>query len=268
MLIIDFLPTFIFLKHFSNAYISAMQNYTIDASIYIKFLSAFKSYKSYFCYLMQMPKKVLNYGYALYNIYIKTYKRRLSSTKYSYYLSSYILYALPHRVSNFQFMPPSAGIYILSIDGGGIRGVISFIFLIYIKQALSNFRCLLREHFNFIYGTSTGGITAIGIGFLGFKDIVSKTFKRRKFRSTLLTSQYSLTAIELGFKAAFKSHLKMFNPLINNTRVIPCLFCNYNKGKRPKEIGYSLIQANYSQHNISISEAFFKPKVVKNLGTF
>ena len=39
----------------------------------------------------------------------------------------------------------------------------------------------------------------------------------------------------------------MFNPLTNNTRVIVImttakesqfyLFCNYNKGKRPKEIG-------------------------------
>ena len=90
-----------------------------------------------------MPKKVLDCGYALYNICIKIYRRRLSSTKYNYHLSSYILYALPYRVSNFQFMPPSTSIYILSIDSGGIRGVISLIFLIYIKQTLSNFRYLL-----------------------------------------------------------------------------------------------------------------------------
>ena len=59
-------------------------------------------------------------------------------------------------------------------------------------------------------------------------------------------SQYSLTAIELGFEAAFRSYLKMFNPLTNDTRVVvitttakesqSCLFCNYNRGKRPKEI--------------------------------
>jgi len=58
--------------------------------------------------------------------------------------------------------------------------------------------------------------------------------------------QYSLTAIELGFKAAFRSYLKMFNPLTNNTRVVitmttakelqPCLFYNYNRGKQPKDI--------------------------------
>ena len=53
-------------------------------------------------------------------------------------------------------------------------------------------------------------------------------------------SQYSLTAIKLGFKAAFRSHLKMFNLLRDNTKVavtittaqlaIPCLLSNYNKG--------------------------------------
>jgi patatin-like phospholipase/acyl hydrolase len=53
-------------------------------------------------------------------------------------------------------MPPSAGIYILSIDSRGIKGVISFIFLIYIKQTLFNFKYSLQEHFDLIYGTSTG----------------------------------------------------------------------------------------------------------------
>jgi len=80
-----------------------------------------------------MPKKVLDCGYTLYNICIKIYRRRLSSIKYNYYLLSCVLYTLPYRASNFQFILPSASIYILSIDSGGIRGVISLIFLIYIK---------------------------------------------------------------------------------------------------------------------------------------
>ena len=76
--------------------------------------------------------------------------------KYNYYLLSYVLCASLYRVSDFQFILPSTGIRILSIDGGGIRGVISLIFLIYIEQVLSNFRYLLREHFDLIYSTSAG----------------------------------------------------------------------------------------------------------------
>ena len=90
-----------------------------------------------------MPEKVLNCSHTLYNIYIKIYRRRLSLTKYNYYFSSYILCTSPYKASDFQFIPPSAGICILSIDSGGIKRVISFIFLIYIKQALSNFKYLL-----------------------------------------------------------------------------------------------------------------------------
>ena len=87
-----------------------------------------------------MPKKVLDYSYVLYNIYIKIYRKQLSLIKYNYYLLSYVLYTSPYRVSNFQFMLLSASIYILSIDSRGIKGVISFIFLIYIEQTLSNFK--------------------------------------------------------------------------------------------------------------------------------
>ena len=87
-----------------------------------------------------MPKKVLDCGYILYNICIKIYERQSSLIKYNYYFLFYILCALPYKVSDFQFMPPSTGIRILSINGGGIKGVIFFIFLMHIKQALSNFK--------------------------------------------------------------------------------------------------------------------------------
>ena len=75
--------------------------------------------------------------------YIKIYKRQLSLTKYNYYFLSYILYTLPYKVFNFQFIPPSTSICILNIDSKGIKKVISFIFLIYIKQVLFNFKYLL-----------------------------------------------------------------------------------------------------------------------------
>ncbi|WP_197375772.1 CBASS cGAMP-activated phospholipase [Mycolicibacterium baixiangningiae] len=53
---------------------------------------------------------------------------------------------------------------ILAIDGGGIKGVFPAAFLSGIEEALDR---PLREYFDLVVGTSTGGIIALGLG-LGF----------------------------------------------------------------------------------------------------
>lgn len=50
---------------------------------------------------------------------------------------------------------------ILSIDGGGIKGVFPASFLASIEQACN---CKIAEYFDLIVGTSTGGIIALGLG--------------------------------------------------------------------------------------------------------
>ena len=50
---------------------------------------------------------------------------------------------------------------ILSIDGGGIKGVLPAAFLATIEDATGK---RIAEHFDLIVGTSTGGITALGLG--------------------------------------------------------------------------------------------------------
>ncbi|RIK82252.1 patatin [candidate division KSB1 bacterium] len=64
---------------------------------------------------------------------------------------------------------------ILSIDGGGIKGVFPASFLSYIEDKIDG---RFSEYFDLIVGTSTGGIIALGLG-LGFsaKDIL-KFYKR------------------------------------------------------------------------------------------
>lgn len=55
----------------------------------------------------------------------------------------------------------SKPINVLSIDGGGIRGIISAEILIYVEkklQEITNSHIKLSEHFDLIVGTSTGGI--------------------------------------------------------------------------------------------------------------
>jgi len=54
---------------------------------------------------------------------------------------------------------------ILSLDGGGIKGVYTAAVLTSIENDLG---VNVTEHFDLIAGTSTGGIIAIGLG-LGFR---------------------------------------------------------------------------------------------------
>lgn len=68
-------------------------------------------------------------------------------------------------------MSAEAGIYkILSIDGGGIRGVFPAAFLAKLEDHL---RVPIGSYFDLIAGTSTGGIIAIGLGLgLSASDIL------------------------------------------------------------------------------------------------
>ncbi len=53
---------------------------------------------------------------------------------------------------------------ILSIDGGGIKGVFPAAFLANIEQTVGR---SVSDYFDLVVGTSTGGIIALGLG-LGF----------------------------------------------------------------------------------------------------
>ena len=50
---------------------------------------------------------------------------------------------------------------VLSIDGGGVKGVFPASFLSTLEDSLGG---SIAEHFDLIVGTSTGGIIALGLG--------------------------------------------------------------------------------------------------------
>jgi hypothetical protein len=56
----------------------------------------------------------------------------------------------------FRFIPLIARIQILSIDRGGIRGVVTLTILLYLKRELSYLRCPLWDYFDSVVGTSLG----------------------------------------------------------------------------------------------------------------
>jgi hypothetical protein len=56
----------------------------------------------------------------------------------------------------FRFIPPTAGIRILSMDGGGIRGVVTLTILLHLERELSYLGCPLWDCFDSVVGTSSG----------------------------------------------------------------------------------------------------------------
>ncbi|KAI0108254.1 FabD/lysophospholipase-like protein [Daldinia grandis] len=114
---------------------------------------------------------------------------------------------------------------ILSLDGGGIRGISSILILQEVMENIRQIEGLQEaprpcEYFDFIGGTSTGGIIAIMLGRLGmtiedciaaYRRLAKKAFtpKRRLFPLPLpLDGTYSAKALEMAIKEVVKAGCK------------------------------------------------------------
>lgn len=240
---VGFTPECLFNKIYSAPCRAAISSYTLFPGIQTKFLTAilnefcamfadyavngltsreyhrktftlhhahlveFRSRRSCFSCFMRMPEKVLPCGHALCDPCIRALGIRSHIDKNTYEIPECILCGVNYRYSIFHFIPPTAGIRILSVDGGGVRGVIPLAFLKHLDLLLALLCCLVKDYFdsvcctlagngmhyaltnNFYLLTYIGGLIVIGMFLLQwsasellekFKDVASKTFERRK----------------------------------------------------------------------------------------
>src|SRR5690349_2000824 len=104
---------------------------------------------------------------------------------------------------------------ILSLDGGGIKGLFAAAVLAQIEEDTNT---VLADHFDLIAGTSTGGIIALALG-LGMRprEIVQFYVDRgpRMFRNLTglrsvghwLWRKFPANALESAIRECFKDHL-------------------------------------------------------------
>ena len=90
---------------------------------------------------------------------------------------------------------------ILSIDGGGIRGLIAGLILVEIEKRTGK---AISELFDFIAGTSTGGILALGL------TVPDETTGKAKYSAQEISQLYQRKG-QLIFKRNFKSWLGVFD---------------------------------------------------------
>ncbi|OJW82289.1 MAG: patatin [Bacteroidetes bacterium 46-16] len=124
---------------------------------------------------------------------------------------------------------------ILSIDGGGIRGIFPAMFLANLEKELeargtSKFQ--IFQHFDLICGTSTGGIIAIALA-LGIPAIdiyklymenARKIFgSKRGFWGRFLYSAYDRSALEILIRAKFQETKDGEDPILKDCKTNICV---------------------------------------------
>jgi patatin-like phospholipase/acyl hydrolase len=120
--------------------------------------------------------------------------------------------------------PPSAGVRVLSLDGGGVRGVLELIVLKHLQDHIAaelGAEVPVIEMFDLVVGTSTGGIIALGLAhcrwdvqdsIAKFTELASKIFTprplatKRPFRY-LYGHKYRSSVVEEEYKNLFQDKL-------------------------------------------------------------
>lgn len=138
-----------------------------------------RSHRTCWCCLMRMPEKILSCGHALCDTCIRIFGVRTATSQHDFRIKSCPLCGSMNATSIFQLIPPTAGIRMLSIDGGGVRGVIPLTMLKCIEHEVAALGLPLRDFFDLTCGTSSGkcNIRAMQVGRL---CIAALTFLSRR----------------------------------------------------------------------------------------
>ncbi len=157
---------------------------------------------------------------------------------------------------------------ILSIDGGGIRGIIPGTILKYLEQKIqeetNNPKARIVEYFDLVAGTSTGGILALALlcpgknkhpkysakDAVGFytkrgKEIFSvSTWDKIKTLGGLIDERFPADSLEQVFQDYFKD--------LNLSDLIkPCLITSYDIENR-QELFFNQLDAHNKQRNFKV----------------
>ena len=102
--------------------------------------------------LTAKPEHALSCGHSICKICIHNFG--IPTGPYRYILQNCIL-CNKNIAFRIALKPPTAGVRVLCIDGGGIRGVVPLLVLREVESSIG-LPCKLQEHFDLVVGTSSG----------------------------------------------------------------------------------------------------------------
>lgn len=124
--------------------------------------SSICSHATCFCCLMDVPTHPLPCGHVLCTACIKAYGKQTKSTVVVPCCPLHCESTRWAKPAIVRFNPAGAGVRILSLDGGGIRGIVQLEVLRAIEQALGN-HISVQAFFDLMVGTGTGGLIATAL---------------------------------------------------------------------------------------------------------
>ncbi|KAH7393734.1 patatin-like phospholipase-like protein [Cadophora sp. MPI-SDFR-AT-0126] len=175
-------------------------------------------------------------------------------------------------------LPPTAGLRLLTFDGGGVRGLATLQYLQCLQEEIG-LPYPVQENFDVVFGTSIGGIIAIGLSICGWtieqatenlERYAELAFQPRSIWNTdiplvsqflqvidfiisyLADSRYSADNLEAALREAFGSNRSLLDystatrtgtcvgvPVTTIRDTSICVFTNYNGvGTRSRDCGY------------------------------
>jgi predicted acylesterase/phospholipase RssA len=187
--------------------------------------------------------------------------------------------------------PPGAGVRVLALDGGGIRGIVELTILQHVETQLGA-GLPIQAFFDLMVGTSAGGIIALGLGANGwsvakctsmFKKLCKQSFERKWAFSLHALEQlmpfsgralYETSSIENALQQAFGADQSLFagtRELMDNEAVIqrttkvavtttttggrPALLGNYNRTDIEDDAPYSFPRSEKPDSELKVNEA-------------
>lgn len=119
-------------------------------------LKELKTNKTCLVCLLRMPERVLSCGHSICEVDIRAFGERSCHDRHNFVVHECPICGEQQDKLSFRFVPPTAGVRILALDGGGVRGIIPLLILSDVEERLGVLGCHLSEYFDLVCGTSVG----------------------------------------------------------------------------------------------------------------
>ncbi|KAI9656458.1 MAG: hypothetical protein M1821_004664 [Bathelium mastoideum] len=239
--------------------------------------SALTSYETCLVCLRRRPQYRLPCGHSMCENCVKVFGEQSPGDPWLLGMRQCLLCDSAAGETKVRIHPPTAGVGILCIDGGGVRGVLPLKFMQILHERIA-LPLPIQRLFKVVFGVSSGGLIALALYINGwsldectrsFESLAKVAFTKRKLLKIPIISKiqhlvvsylsdciYPAANIESALTSTFgssKSILDISHATPLGTRIgIPvstirkpslCVFTNYNGiGVRDQDCGYHVLQ--------------------------